>query len=122
MRLVMTFILAASVMTVAALAADLPAPLRNVIPTPQEIEATGGRFHLVHDGQASAPIVVPDDPPDMVRLAAEYLAERVEELVGVALAVLPAAQVKQLPTVALLGAGGQHTYMPWQQGLSAAQQ
>ncbi len=78
MRLMATLILAASAMTV-ALAADLPAPLRNIIPTPQEIAATDGRFYLVRDGAFTIGLVVDDSPK--AQLAAEYLFERVNQMV-----------------------------------------
>lgn len=106
----------------AGLAADLPAAFRNIIPTPQEIEPKEGSFYLVRDGQAVAPIVVPDGPAPKVSLAAEYLSKRVEELVGVAPPVVPQAQLEQPPALLLAGTGEELSFVPWREGLSPDQQ
>lgn len=71
-------------------AGELPPPLRNIIPTPQEIEPTGETFVLVADGAPAATLVIPPDAPAQVALAASHLARRVQEGCGLALPVVTA--------------------------------
>ncbi len=101
--------------------AELPAALRNIIPTPQQIEAAGGFFELVRDGAPVAALVTPDDPPAKVALAAEHLSRRVQELSGVTLPVVTEGQQPEGPALWFGGAGLRHVEPEWNNDLDPAQ-
>ena len=107
---------------VTGLSAHLPPALRNIIPTPQQIQPNDSSFYLVRDGQAAVQIVMPDDPEPKVSLAAEYLSKRVAEIAGVALPTVTEAQFGEGAALFLAEAGDRLLVVPWAEPLSPEQQ
>ncbi|MGC9317426.1 MAG: hypothetical protein ACP5KN_05250 [Armatimonadota bacterium] len=101
--------------------AELPQPVRGIIPTPQQIEAGEGTFTLVEEGEAVASLVLPAEPPAKVRLAAEHLSRRVAEMAGVALPVISEAQPPDGPALWLGEAGLRLVQPAWNEELTPAQ-
>ena len=102
-------------------AAELPPALRNIIPTPQQIEPAGEPFVLVADGAPAASLVIPTDPPEQVALAATHLARRIEEACGVAVPVVSADAFAGGPALWFGEAARPPVAPEWHADLSAAQ-
>ncbi|MEA3400064.1 MAG: hypothetical protein U9R79_02355 [Armatimonadota bacterium] len=118
-RLCLVLVLAAAAVTCAT--AEPPPSLRTIIPTPQDIEAGEGTFTLVDDGEAVASLVLPAEPPAKVRLAAEHLSRRIEEMAGVALPVVSQAHAPEGPALWLGEAGRRLVQPAWNEELTPAQ-
>ncbi len=108
-------------LSAAVACAQLPSALRNIIPTPQQIEAVGEPFVLVADGAPAATLVIPDDPPVQVTLAATHLARRIEEACAVALPVVSADNFGGGRALWFGEAARAHLTPEWNADLTAAQ-
>ncbi len=102
-------------------ATELPPALRNIIPTPQQIEPAGEPFVLVADGAPAASLVIPAEAPAQVALAARHLARRIEEACGVAVPVVSADAFAGGPALWFGEAARPHLTPEWNADLSAAQ-